>query len=267
MKRIQTARSCAFAAIILAALPVGASAQYRDGQPATMARPAAPVDPSIGVSARFRTSYARAGSPRIVVFWNRTFDDEVASRYQDRTVSAETESITRTAGGEIRKRMSDTASGTERVGAAARAGIGSESVDWQVEQAFTAALVQSGARLVDRGMAMRLTGAALGAGERSNIQELETRALSKSADLLIEVLQSNDPRAPNGIVFRVNVRDLRSARQLASVMTSGQPPQPRMGYVAGPNGFVRATAPEPSPSDIGAQVAVTLMSSLANGLR
>lgn len=276
-----TVRAMMAVSLMTAATP--GLGQFRSDQPATLQAPPPAPDPSIATVARFRASYARAGSPRIVVFWNREFDDEVASAYQDKRREHEVEStdgngleevtqgpsgqMTRTENKQVREKLNETTSGTERVRAAQRGHMGSEAVDWQVEQAFTTMLEQGGANLVDRRMAMRMTGSALGAGERANVQEIETRGMSGYADIIVEVLQSPDARAPGGVSYRIVAREFRSARTLATVFTAGQPPKPRMGYVAGPNGFVRAVAPEPGPSDIGAQLAVTLMGSLAAGLR
>lgn len=271
------------AACILALSATSAEAQRRQGQPAVLPPPPPAADPSVAILSQFRSAYSAAGSPRIVIFWNREFDDEVASEYEDRYSEHEVESTSRnsleetTSGpagvavrgesGDLRERRLETVAGTKRVRPEARGHVGSEAVDWQLEQAFAGTMQQGGAAIVDRTMALRLAGVALGAGERANVQELETAGMSEFADLIVEVLQSPDSRSPNGVTFRVLVRDLRNARTVASFVSAGQPPARRMPYVAGPSGFVRATAPEPGPSQIGGQLALETMGNLARSLR
>lgn len=259
-------------------LPSAATAQFREGEPQVIAPPPQAPDPTIAVLARFRGAYARAGSPRIVIFWNREFNDEVSSQYEDHVNEHEAESTTgnhldkstqgpagQASHGEssqLRERMAETVSGTRRVAVPGRGHMGSEAVDWQRESAFSGALERAGARLADRRMVMRLTGMALDAGERANIQDIETRGLSHYAEIVIEVLQTPDPRAPGGVSYRVTARDLRNARPLAGLLTAGQPRPRLMPYVAGPNGLERAMPPSPGPSQIGTQLAIELLAAL-----
>ena len=257
------------------------AAQMRDGQPPTLAAPAPAADASHAVISRFRAAYARARAPRIVIFWNREFDDEVASSYQERRTQHEVEtedangleetsdgpagSAKRSESGRIRERRMEDVFGTERV-VSKRAQFGSETVGSQMEDAFTGTLANGGAILVDRRLATRLAGIETGAGERANVQAVEAHGVTSRADILVEILQSRDPRAPSGLAFRVSARDLRTARPLISMLTAGRPPQRAMPYVAGTQGFVRAQPPEPNASEIGAQLAIDLMARLGGVL-
>lgn len=274
---------------VLLALAVGAllfshsaEAQLRAGQPAVLPSPPPAADPSIATFAQFRAVYAAAGAPRMVIFWNRAFDDEVASEYEHRQSEHEVESTTsngrvqitrrpsrdvmRVEADNLRERDFEAVSGTSRVKPVPRAHVGNEATDWQLEEAFAGTMQDGGAAVVDRTMALRLAGLAMGAGERANVQELETAGMSEFADLIVEVLQSFDSRAPGGVSFRVLVRDLRNARTVASFVSAGRPPARRMPYVAGPSGFVRASAPEPGPSQIGEQLALETMQALTRSL-
>ena len=264
------------------AFPGTAAAQYRADEPAVLARPAPPPDPAIGVLARFRAAYARARTPRIVVFWNREFDDEVASEYEDRQTEREVESTTgngletitqgpagqatRHEDSQLRDRMKETVSGTHRVRPAPRGHAGTQAVDWQIEIAFNTALASAGVQLVDRRMVMRLSGVAMGADARANVQAIETRGLAHFADVVIEVLQSQDGRAPGGVSFRITARALNRAQTLANLVSSGQPHRGPMPLVAGPNGFERASAPAPGPSQVGSELALETLASLSQGL-
>ena len=254
---------------------------YRDGQPEVMARPMAPPSPGAMAASRFSSAYARARSPRIVIFWNREFSDEVSSDYQD-YVSGDSHSegtvrtSTDVAGGRrwaagTTETNSSTDSSFEVRGGTRRirpegGRMLNGSTDFDVKQGFTSALGGAGARLVDLNAIMRTTGVAKGAGERANVQALETQALMANADIVIEVMQMGSSDGPLGVDFRVIVRSLRGARQLASFRSDGAPPVQRMGYVAGANGFERARPPAPTPSGVGRQLASQVMSALANSL-
>ena len=277
-----TRRSILLALLPLVFVATPAQAQFRDGQPGVLQPAPAPRDPGAGVNQAFAATYRRAGSPRIVVFWNREFDDEVASEYEDRTVDHEVTDTSnhaleettagpsgqtvRREGGELTERMRETTAGTRRVKPAARAQQGGESTNWLLEDAFSAVLAQAGARLVDRKMVMRLTGSSLGAGERANLQDLETRGMSRYADIVLEVLAAPDTGAPGGAAYRIVARDLRTARPLGSFTTSATPPVGRLGYVAGANGFERATPPTPGPSQVGRQLGLETLMVLARGM-
>lgn len=253
---------------------------YRPGQPQTLTPPPPPADPAIGVRSRFRTAYARAGSPRIVIFWNREFTDEVGTKYENYArIDSQTDAASSTRGAAIggfgvsvagvdsastSRTATEIRTGTDRITDNRRGSAYSESVDFDIESAFTSMMGSGGANLVDRTSIMRTTGYRSGAGATSNIQRVETAAILGKADIVIEVVQLDDPRKPDGVSFKVIGRNVRSGKTLVTLNTGARPPQQRMGYVAGPSGgFVRATAPEPGPSDVGRQLAVETMSALS----
>lgn len=261
-----------------AGLSTPAAAQMRAGQPETLPPPPPRADPALVALHRFRSAYQQAGSPRIVVLWNQEFSDEVASEYEDRLTrdgmvsEKENEVVEETSGPAgavsvrdrnlLKRDKSEEVAGTKRV-RSKRAQLVSEPVQWQMEENFQQTLRAGGAQIVDRNMIMRRAGLNAGAGERANVQGLEMEALSQSADWLVEILMASDSRAPDGISFRVNVRDLRSDRLLANFMTNGRPRPAPQPLVAGPGGFVRASAPEPGPSQVASQLAIELMENVA----
>lgn len=257
-----------------------AGAVYRDGQPMVMTPPPPPPDASIGASQRFRAAYTRAKRPRIVIFWNREFTDEVGTKYEDytalhsRTDNAAQGSSASVAGwgwsasaGQATSSSETNAeirSGTDRVTDNRREGAYGEAVDFDIESAFTNTLQGAGATLVDRTSIMRTTGLAKGAGARSNVQGIETSAILGKADIVLEIVQLADSRKSTGVSYRVIARNVRTGRVLATLSTAAKPPVGKMPYVAGPNGgFVRAVAPEPGPQDIGRQLAIETMSALS----
>jgi hypothetical protein len=254
---------------------------YRADVPVTLDAPARAPDPALGVRRRFAAAYGRAKSPRIVIFWNREFTDQLATDYRDtvqvdRSVVAAGSSSGVAVGG-----WGVSAAAVESVGVAAsstrvtsssenltdnRTGSAySDAVDFDIQAAFQAMLAAAGARLVDRTAIMRTTGQR--AGSHANIQAIETAAVTGKADLILEIVQLDDPRKPDGVTYRVIGRNVRSGRIMATLSTAGEPPAVPMPLVAGPEGgFVRAVAPEPGPGDIGRQLAVETMAALTRAM-
>ena len=257
------------------------SATYREGQPEVMAAPIPQRSAGSIAASRFSQAYARAKSPRIVIFWNREFSDEVSSDYEDyvsgdshtegrATTTADVEGGRRWATGSSERTASvdssfDVRGGTRRIRPDGGRMLDG-ATDFDVKSGFTSALSGAGARLVDLNAIMRRTGLANGAGERANVQALETQALLANADIVIEVMQMGSSDGPVGTDFRVIARSVRGARQLASFRSDGTPPPQRMGLVAGANGFERAQAPVPTPSGVGRQLASQVMSAMAGTL-
>lgn len=277
-------KSIFFAALplLLCGIPQPALAQLRAGQPQTLTPPPPPPDPALVAISRFRAAYQRAGSPRMVVLWNQEFSDEVASEYEDRTKSErvseeeENEVNEETAGpagtmstrdrSRISRETDEQVSGTKRV-RPKRTAMVSEAIQWQMEESFQQTMNAAGARMIDKATIMRRTGLAAGAGERANVQALEMEAMSQFADWVVEILMTPDSRAPDGVSFRLTVRDLRSARVIGNVMTDGRPPVGRQRLVAGPGGFVRERPSEPGPSQVASQLAIEVMNSVGPNLR
>lgn len=254
---------------------------YRDGpQVLTPAPP--PPPPGVVAAGNFRAVYGRVGRPKMLVFWNRTFSDEVTSNYRD-TLRAEATTSSSASGATVERRgwnsasvgsaaegssrsTLDASTGTDRIDQGRYNPLG-EDVDFAVEAAFAETLAANGARLIDRSLAMRTARGARGAGSRPNMQAIETEAATSRADLLVEVLQTPAPGTPTGASFKVTVKDIRQARVLAAFTTSGRQPYVKPPLVAGPGGFVRAAAPGTSPSGVGRELANQTMAALARSLR
>lgn len=258
------------------------TAGFRPGQPVTLSRPARPADPAIAISNGFSKAYAKAKLPRMVIFWNREFSDEIATEYEDYdkfdqdTTRGSTTLEERTAGpaGDMTITESD---GNEHVSSERRSGVRklngggtgrrvTEKIDFDLEQAVQETLRASGARLVDRTSIMRTAGVAERAGALSNVQEIETKALLGKSDLIIEITQFSDDDSARGVSFKVVCRDIRNARILTSFRTTAEPPAKPLPYVAGPNGFERAKPRAPRPYEVGRELAVELMGRLAAAL-
>lgn len=216
------------------------------------------------------------GRPRVVVFWNRTFSDDLATEYEEVTrFSSDSES----SGSERERSYRDSRekdvssrssnegeirSGVRRNDTAKRSGL-SERGDWQLETAFNNDLVGAGVNLIDRSAIVRLAGRD-STEALPNQQTIETRALVGHADVLVEILQSEDADAPAGMSFRVTAKQIASGRLLAQFVTNASPPQGRPRWVAGPSGFVRETLPPASLNQVAQQLANETLLALSHGL-
>lgn len=235
------------------------SPQYRTGLPDVLAPPAAP--PKRAVQEQFRDTYARAGRPRIVIYWNRELDDELTDRKTQHVdiraagieagpVSAgavridSAESISnRAAGGSVPRRLA------------------------AVETAFVQTMAQHGVRLADRAAILRIEHARsrktkggtqlASADTRAN----EIDALAAHADLLLEIGVLESGNGPDEVEFKVIAKNTQSGAIPFSLTTRahGQVNPAETGFVAGESGFVRRASPPRSMHDVGRQLAIDTM--------
>jgi len=242
---------------------------YREGLPDVLTPPpaAAPIDNS--VVERFRRAYAGRKSPRIVAFWNQEFDDQVSSfgneevRIRDMESFAVTGTWNGTAG--VRDRTIIMQSGPSVVESARRPGF-SETSAWAFEAAFSQVFAEAGAHLVDRATITRTTAARDRSTGRADQKRAEGAAVAE-ADLVMEVLVARDWRSPVGTAFKVAVKDVRSGRVLANVVTMALPPQrSTQQYAATNRGFVPVTS-EVTVDQVGRQLAVETMVGLLGAWR
>lgn len=262
--RSPTMLSTAFAAIAVVAA-VTAGAQYREGEPPVMQPPApvAPFDDRAGIEA-FRSAYSKAGEPRIVVFWNRPFTDDLAdARVKQLTVQTDGRSdstglddTTSSPDGSSKlserkssgQRQTVVRSGEITLTPAQRAGM-AEKGAWVLEAEFSRQFDRAGVALIDRAAIMRTTHLAQSGTRGNDSRTIEAAALEGKADLLMEILMAQDASAPSGWLYRVTVKSVRTGAQLVNFVTQGLPrvnPH-HAGYVATDRGFERAPGP-PAPS-------------------
>ena len=262
--------------------PAGAPAgAFRDG-PEVLAPPPVPIPAGVVAAGNFRAVYDRVGRPRMLVFWNRSFSDEVSSTYRDNLHAEASASSAASGSSSTRSGWNGTDSKTSAQGSSHSSldvSVGAqrvedgrfnpldENVDFAVEAAFSQTLAGNGAQLIDRSLAMRTARGARGAGSRPNMQAIETEAATSRADLLIEVLQTSASGTPTGAVFKVTVKDIKRARLLATFTTAGERPYRKPKLVAEAGGFVRASAEGTSPDGVGRELANRTMAALAGSLR
>ncbi|MDB5452963.1 MAG: hypothetical protein JWO33_1541, partial [Caulobacteraceae bacterium] len=194
---------------------------YRSGMPAVNTPPP-PVNPNAGnnaTSAGFAAWYARAGRPQILLFWNRELIEDGTSQY-DKVTSEQGAQIADTDATAVRGRgfAASSASGTavqafERREYEERSTNSSYSYrdgiySKRVESAILSTLLGAGARVIDREAMIRNVSASKSREDRMDIQYLETLAMQKGIQYLIEVLPDNDVSSPTGVRFTVKVTDL-----------------------------------------------------------
>lgn len=262
---------------IAVAVPLGgpASAQYRDDVPQTLPPPIKAPDPAMQVMARFAASYAAAGRPRVTILWNRAFSDALDTQYDDvttvkSTVDRDAWREARRGGRSVEGGANSTASTEIRSGqrrvedpSEARASL-AERDDWAIEAAFTSRLQNVGIRLIDRAVAMRNEAAARGPEERRDAQTIEAQALSGKSDIVIEVLQSDDPQAEFGLRFRIEAKNIVTGELLTQFVDTGARPASASGrFVAGASGFVREQEPHATPASLGTALADRILAALS----
>ena len=256
-------RSRTIVTLLLMAASAPAAAQYRPGEPPVLQPPPrpAPFDDRPAFEA-FRKAYADAGSPRIVVFWNRTFSDELGdARVKQETISTKggSDSITSddvSSGPGSSSRLTERKSSYGRdttfrsgeyVANREQRASPNEKAIWIVEAEFTNQLARAGVHLVDRAAIMRTTHLGQGSARGNDSRLVETAALEGKADLLMEILLAADAGAPSGWMYRITVKSVKTGVQLVNFVTHGNPP-PRGGgggYVATDRGFERQAPPGP----------------------
>jgi len=243
----------------------------REGQPEVLvpATPEAPVDDSRQLVMSFAKAYAEHGEPRIAIFWNRAFSEQLKE-------IRKTEKVKRkeTGGGKTVESQEDGTGGTVEESSVRQTEVTRERLDetvvdtgrregpeermtWVLEDAVVRALTASGARVVDRSAAMRFTVGERGADGRTvDALQTETIALLDKSDLLLEILMTNDPNAPSQLLYRVLVKEVGSARMLASAVTDGRPPAQagKRKLQVGSSGYEPVPEPEPTVGDIARQL-------------
>jgi hypothetical protein len=228
--------------------------------------PPAP-DPQAAAEAvieRFKQAYARRGSPRIAVFWNRQLGDRLSQWVAtDRVVVTGNAAVVREGG---RADGEKVAASGERVVSAqkldrdpARTSPG-ETWTWEFQNGFLDPLFRAGARVVDRAAIVRLTAArrsGVGSAAAPDEQTVEIQALQGFADVLVEILVS-----PSGQDLNALVKEVSTGMILASVNSRSLPgAAPTREYLATSRGFEsREKPPELS------RVASTLSLGVMDGL-
>jgi hypothetical protein len=247
----------------------GASVQaFVEPQPSRVLEPVLESGSIQGAAARntsstvstFASAYLRANKPRIAVFWNRQFDDQLSEwePVRRRRSVIETESAYRAAAernglDDMRSRWGTSATdgvpfgrsenplrewgmeGSSRVVASeyeeirglAKSESGAQDGE-NVEFAagFVHTLVESGTRIIDRNTIMRLVSNAqartVGSDISRDYQNVETEALLSYADYLAEVVLLPGSAHSRNPSFMVSVKEVSTGTVVAMFTSDGQ---------------------------------------------
>ena len=235
----------------------------------------------------FAQAYRMAGSPKIVLLWNRTISDQSQLGMMEKKVTRETgtsgsnrsekstigDADSMTVTDEDRKfdrTKTQTKMNVANAEPTRRIGLG-ERHAVMVERAFVAEMNRAGVSFVDRALAMRATAASKHrAGGDQHL--IETDAIYGFADLVMEVVWIEDKDAPAGYAFDVKTKSLKTGQEVSSVYTRGigwRPPRREGGWVAGKDGYEYQNAPPvagPGLDDVGAAISHDVMRTLGGVL-
>ena len=208
---------------------------YRGEAPAVLTpevkKAAVPVEiPSVPVRDAFRRFYKQAGSPRLAVFWNRALDDRLREmEAESRVVFARTTARRTDDGGKL---SASTAEDKLSVSLEARKDPArtsplSEASGLRFQSGFLEPFLEAGARMIDRNVILRLTGASRALADPSrpvrDRQLIEVLALKDHADLLIQIMPTPSDEPDSGAVFHVSVIEIKSGRILGSFVRDATP--------------------------------------------
>ncbi len=276
--------SAIFVAVSIASLWMyDVAGQLRADMPQVIVpTPPASVPATIDRAVEFSARYTAAGSPRVALFWNVSFNDS-ASTHQ-RTVDTTTRSdkgnqtrMQQTTSGPAGNATSDEQDSTNKSTTTVvretqslddskrQVGI-KEGPAAVLEGAFTTELNRADVVLVDRALTMRTTAAGWHrAGADPKLVEAD--ALMSNADVLLEVLMIEDKKVPTGWGFNVRLKNIRQGTIVGSFYTTAQPP-PRVtpgGWVTTDQGFAyQQGAPlPPTISEVGVALAHKVMDRLS----
>jgi len=259
--------------VILVSLSSMAAAQYREDAPEVITPPPPAPDRRLEELRASRAAYQTAGAPRIVVFLNRQLSDRLENDYDSvvirgSTASLDAESVVSNngrvrEGAALAENSTQVRRGRREVTDDTRAATLSEADEWRFLDAFDGQLQRAGINLVDRNTAMRRVAAETGASRDKQTVEME--GIAKHADLMMTVLQTPDPSAPLGVLFRISVVDLETGIVRTSLTSDGSGPRPGPGrFVAGANGFEREAPRGFGITGAGANVAIDTIRQMAN---
>jgi hypothetical protein len=261
--RRQLLGTCAASLLASVAAPVAATPSFVIERGGMVALPASPEAQRSLQS--FAEAYARAGRPRIALWWNRVLSD----RHTDD--AREVARVTAEISADGRRASVESSSGRETRTEAERNTRLAERDLFQVETEFTRRLLDAGVRVVDRATLLRLAAANKQAPVQLDRLQLEMQALMGHADYFLEVLLSPDDAAPLGFGFRTDLKVVQTGQVLGTAYLSAMPELPPPGrgsVVARPGGYELVPAPPPrvTVQAIGDALAMQAMQELSQRL-
>lgn len=269
----------------------GADAQerYREGQPPVLEKrnEHTPVADDVNQEIEaFEAAYSAKGRPRVMLFWNRSISDQLEvkilkekTRRKEGVKNKSSESQKDDSGGEVgvtdaRYSEVEVEKTNETVVDAGRREGPAEAFTWALEDAVLRALTVLKVNVVDRSAAMRFSSSERDPARSTDAIRTETQAMLDRADVMLEILSTKDASAPSGLLYRILVKEVHTARVLATRVTDARPPPmktsgtPRSSIRIGRNGLERAVAEEPSATvaQVARELTRQVLATLAIGI-
>jgi hypothetical protein len=165
----------------------------------------------------FSRVYEQVGRPKFLLFMNRNFSAEVSSWVTGRRLSMDFRSDQAAPNLTKEQKSLDISGQYQERDHGRRDSPVSEAVIATIEEGFMAPFFNIGCELVDRSVVLRIVAEGKLDVDRglANIQSLETRALKKYADILVEIVLLEDSGAPHGIEIRAVAKNIHDGRILA----------------------------------------------------
>lgn len=176
---------------------------------------------------RFRTSFG-SNMPRVAVFWNRAFDDQISDWSSNRrsVVSARG-----TLAGEIpdgKINLQGTSQAATQAEYRSNRDRRSNRPAFELQSGLVSQLKEAGVTVVNRDAIMRITDNTLETGDFSRLspdqRRLEMRALGEHADMLMVFKRLTARR------FEIQVLDVSSGAIKAMLSSNGVPPEKQQAY-------------------------------------
>jgi hypothetical protein len=253
-------RASLLAGLVFAQAAVLSEGQVPAAPPVADSVPAAPATDSIE---QFESRYRAVGSPRILLFWNVSFDDETRSTEASIDVTQTVQGQSNNGPAEVHGAFNTTydAAKYHPQIAPREAAL--------LESAFRQRLHHSGVRLIDRTAGVRFEAAEK---DRDGVDPklIESDAVRSKGDILLEIVMVTDLNSPLGRGFKVTATRVATTEEITSLYTLAQPPPPprRGRYVGTDEGFKWQAPPPwvPPVDQVGQTLAQEVMAALARSL-
>lgn len=212
---------------------------------------------------RFKSGFGRS-NPRIAVFWNRDFSEQVSDW-------ASTRRIVVSGKGNLQGEVPDgkvqlDGNGSQAAQAefrSAGASAKNSAPAFDLQAGFISQMGAAGVQVLDRTAIMRITDNALETGDFSRLSpdqaRLEMRALGEHADYLLELSQVKSRE------FHIRVLDVRNGSVQTMLSSNGQPPESDKDrrWVATDHGFEKKKH-KVTLADVGQELALQTLAKMAN---
>jgi|SRR5690554_1428493 len=209
---------------------------------------------------RFRAGLGNS-NPRIAVFWNRAFNDQVSDWASQRRVVVSEQGSLHGSIPEGNVSLDGNARGAAQVETRAQRRSAPVAPAFDLQAGLVSQLTRAGVTIVDRDAIMRITDNALENGDFSRLSpdqaRLEMRALSQHADYLMELSQVA------GNEFTIRVLNVTNGAIQAMVSSNGVPPATDADrrWIATDRGFEKRER-QVSLRDVGQELALQTLAEL-----